>query len=271
MIAVDAMGGDYAPAVVVEGALIAAKKGIQIYLFGDEKKLLSLLDFYQKQWGCLPITIINTTSVITMDEEPTKSVIRKTNSSLVTAMNFVKDGTCQAFVSAGNSGAVLAAATLLVGRASGILRPALCAFLPNSKNEIFCLDLGANTDCKIEYLEQFALIGDVYVRLVKNIARPRIALLSNGHEPYKGSKLVKEVYSRLEKSSLHFVGNIEARDIFSTDSVDVIVCDGFVGNVMLKTAQGTIKTLVDWVKDEAKKSFMTRIILLCSMSLLKKL
>lgn len=269
IIAVDAMGGDHAPRAVVEGAILAAQHGIAVTLFGDQEALLSILA-ESTQSHKLPITVVHCAEQIAMDEEPSRAVIRKNDSSLVQAIKAVKSGAAQACVSAGNSGAVLAAATLLLERISGILRPALGGFLPAQKGHIFCMDLGANTDCKVEYLKQFALMGHVYLQVVKNIDRPRIALLSNGHEPYKGSQLVKATYELLTKTSLNFVGNVEARAIFDAE-VDVIVCDGFVGNVMLKTAQATIATVVNFFKDEARKSLLSRLALVCAMPLLKKL
>lgn len=270
MIAVDAMGGDFAPHAIVEGSLLAAKKGIPITLFGDKTQLILLLAQHTDTWQNLPLTIIHCSDVIGMDEEPSKSVLRKKNSSLVCAINAVKEGFANAFVSAGNSGAVLVASTLLLGRVDGILRPALGGFLPGQEGTVFCIDLGANTDCKVEYLEQFAIMGHAYVRLVKQIARPRIALLSNGHEPYKGSSVVKEAYQRLMHAPLNFVGNVEARNIFNAQA-DVLVCDGFVGNIMLKTAQGTIHTIINWLKEESKKSWFSRLALLISSPMLKRL
>jgi glycerol-3-phosphate acyltransferase PlsX len=161
---------------------------------------------------------------------------------------------------------------LSLGRVNGILRPALGTFLPAQKGTIFCLDLGANTDCKPEYLEQFAMMGSIYVRLVQKIDIPRVALLSNGHEPYKGSRLVKEVYGRLEKTlfPFRFVGNVEARDVFRAPA-DVIICDGFVGNIMLKTAQGTVREVIDWLKQESQTSLASKIVLFLAKPLLKRL
>lgn len=269
IIAVDAMGGDHAPLVVVQGAVLAAKQGISIKLFGDQEVLYPLLAQFAPS-GNLPIRVVHCSEHISMDEEPSRAILRKNDSSLVQAIKAVKGGAAHAFVSAGNSGAVLAAATLLIDRVQGILRPALGGFLPAQHGQIFCIDLGANTDCKVEYLEQFALMGHAYLQLVKNIDRPRIALLSNGHEPYKGSQLVKNAYDALAKMDLHFVGNVEARAIFDSE-VDVVVCDGFVGNIMLKTAQATIATVVNFFKEEALKSWLSRFALYCAMPLLKKL
>lgn len=254
MIAVDAMGGDLAPHAIVQGALHAARSGIPITLFGDEQVITPILNELDAQWHKTPIALIHCTEKINMDDAPTKSVIRKKDASLVRAIQFVADGNADAIVSAGNSGAVLVSSTLLIGRASGINRPGIGGFLPTSSgNSVFCLDLGANIDCKPEHLEQFATMGHVYVQLMKNIHSPRIGLLANGHEPYKGSALVKEVYARLSQhKELNFIGNIEARDVFDGHA-DVIVVDGFAGNVLLKTAQGASRMIMHLLRTEVNK------------------
>ena len=257
MIAVDAMGGDFAPNVTVMGAINAARQGIAITLFGDEKKLKALLNDCDPGWQFLPLFIEHCSEVVAMDDEPSRAILQKKDSSLVRAMNAVMEGRAQAFVSAGNSGAVLVAATLTVGRVRGVHRPAIGNFLPKKRGEIFCMDLGANTDCRPEYLEQFAHMAHVYVQMSKQVASPKLALLSNGAEPYKGPSAVKEAYKLLQMSHLNFVGNIEARDIFDTD-LDIVVCDGFVGNVLLKGIQGTAKLLMHWLQEEATQSWWSR-------------
>ncbi len=258
MIALDAMGGDFAPHVTVLGALNAAKKGIAITLFGDELVLGKLLDEHDSDWHSLPLFIEHCSQEIAMGDEPTRAIVQKKDSSLVRAIAALSNKQAQAVVSAGNSGAMLVAATLIIGRVPGILRPAIGSFLPKKNGSIFCLDLGANTDCKSEYLEQFALMGNVYVQMSKQIQEPKIALLSNGAEPYKGSALVKEVYKKLEFSPLHFIGNVESRDLFET-AADVLVCDGFVGNVLLKGIQGTAKAMMYWLREEAQRSWWARL------------
>ena len=246
MIALDAMGGDSAPHATVHGAIQAAQAGVPICLFGNEKKIIPLLFSYDRKWEQLPLSFVHCPDTIGMADEPAKTIKQK-NSSLVMAMQSVADNKTTAFVSAGNSGSILVAATFIVKRIKGIKRPAIGTFLPTYTGSIFCLDLGANTDCKPEFIEQFALMGHLFVTIVKNIDTPRIGLLSNGHEPYKGSQLTKEVYKRLEHSNLTFVGNIEARDIF-LGNADVLVHDGFSGNVMLKTMQATAKAVSYWLK-----------------------
>jgi glycerol-3-phosphate acyltransferase PlsX len=195
-----------------------------------------------------------------MDEEPSRMVMRKRDSSLVRAVQAVADGQATAVVSAGNSGAALVAGTLILGRTEGVERPALGMMLPVRNGHLFCADLGGTTDCKPEYLEQFALMGHVYMKQRLGIARPRIALLSNGHEPYKGSSAVKKAYTLLEqRTDITFIGNLEARDIFQGNT-DVLVCDGFTGNIMLKTAQGTMREMFTRIKEEINRSFFYKLI-----------
>lgn len=270
MIALDAMGGDFAPRVAVEGALIASKEGVSVCLFGNEEVLLTILDQLECNWKQLPLSIVHCSEMIDMHHEPTKSVLEKKDSSLVKAVASVAEGKAKAVVSAGNSGALLVAGTLILGRAPRILRPAIGDFIPTHNGSLFCIDLGANTDPKPDYLLQFAHMGHVYVKMTKNIDSPRIALLSNGSEPYKGSTLVKQAYALLEKSHLNFVGNVEARDIFSCN-VDVLVCDGFVGNVLLKAIQGTAGAITYWLKKEATNSWFNKLYFLLGSSLFKTL
>lgn len=271
MIAVDAMGGDYAPQEAVKGALAAAKDGIPLILFGNQDKVMSLLTDYCPRWRSLPIELVHCSDVIEMDEDPIRGVLRKKDSSIVRALHAVHSGRAHAFVSAGNSGAIMAAASIIVGRVPGVMRPAIGSFLPTiNSGSFFCLDLGANPDCKPEHLVQFAYMGYAYVRLVKQVAQPKIALLSNGHEPYKGSVLAKGAFDLLEKTPLEFMGNIESRDIFS-GQVDVIVTDGFTGNVLLKGIQGTANAVMAWMKDEAARSLWSKILLMFSWPVLARI
>ncbi|HSW73628.1 MAG TPA: phosphate acyltransferase PlsX [Candidatus Limnocylindria bacterium] len=270
MIALDAMGGDFAPAVTVQGAVNAAKRGIHVGLFGDEATLEVLLNRIDTQWSKLPLTIVNCTQIIGMGDEPGRSVLAKKDSSLVRAVQATADGTASAVVSAGNSGAALIAGTLIIGRIEGIMRPALGNFLPTLHGSVFCLDLGANTECRPEYLDQFALMGVLYVRAKSGIKEPRVALLSNGSEPYKGSMVVKQAYTMLDRGPLQFVGNVEARDIFD-DRTDVLVCDGFTGNIMLKAIQGTVHAATGWIRQEGERNWLRRLALLASSPLLKSL
>jgi phosphate acyltransferase len=270
-IAVDAMGGDYAPQEVVQGALAAAKEGVPLILFGNQDKVMPLLAHYCPRWRSLPIELVHCSDVIDMDEDPLRGILRKKDSSIVRALKAVLAGKASAFVSAGNSGAVMAAASTVLGRVQGVMRPAIGSFLPTTAaGSLFCLDLGANPDCKPEYLAQFAYMGYAYVRLTKHIAQPRIALLSNGHESYKGSVLVKTAFELIQQTDLEFIGNIESRDIFS-GRADVVVTDGFTGNILLKGIQGTAKAIMDWMKEEASRSLISRLLLSLSRPLLSRI
>lgn len=270
MIALDAMGGDFAPQVTVIGAYQAACKGVSIQLFGPADQLRDLLDRHDKCWQRLPITLVNCTQVIGMAQDPARAVLANKDSSLVQAFAAVARGAAHAVVSAGNSGACLVAGMVHLGKINGIQRPAIANFLPGKAGSFFCLDLGANADCKPEYLEQFAFMGHAYVSVFSHTPNPRIALLSNGSEPYKGSLLVKQAYRLLEASSLNFVGNIEPKEVFD-GAADVVVCDGFSGNIMLKALQGTASLMGHWLQEEYRASWMTKIAGALSMPVLKKL
>lgn len=256
MIAVDAMGGDFAPAITVQGAYNAAKKGIKITLFGQEAVMVDLLKKIDHNWRALPLHIVDCPESIGMAEEPTRSVLKK-NSSLMRALHAVKNQQAHAVVSAGNSGSAVVGSILVFERIKGVVRPALGTFLPTRKGSVLLLDSGANVDCKPEYLQQFACMGHVFMHHVKGIAQPRIGLLSNGQERGKGCYATKTAYSLLEHSSLNFVGNIEARELLN-DYADVIVCDGFVGNVLLKAVQGVSHALTDLIKQSFMSSLWGR-------------
>lgn len=270
MIAVDVMGGDRAPQAPVLGALRAARRGIAVTLYGDKPRIEALLNQYYRQWHKLSIQIEHCSQAIDMHEKPAKTVLQKEDSSLVRAVKAVADRKARAIVSAGNSGAMLIAGSLILGRASGVQRPAIGQFLPTKKSSIFCLDLGANVDCKPEYLEQFGIIGSTYVRMVKKIERPRVALLSNGQEEYKGCASVRQAYLLLKNAPIHFVGNLEPREMFD-DHADVLVSDGFVGNVMLKAIEGTTQAVGHWIKEDGSSSWWRRILFLFSIPMLQRL
>lgn len=271
MIAVDAMGGDYAPRAVVRGAYQAARLGVASTLFGDASTLELLLNECSPSWQSLPLAVVHCQEVVEMGDAPSRMVLKKKKSSLVCAMHAVADGQADALVSAGNSGAAVVAGTLIVGRVPGILRPALGNFLPTRTGSLFCLDLGATVDSKPEYLEQFALMGSLFVAQTTSIVSPRVALLSNGAEPYKGCVAVKNAYALLERNlEINFVGNLEPRDMFD-DRVDVLVCDGFAGNIMLKTMQGTAQTMTRWIKEYAQKSWWHTMLLVLQARLFSSL
>ena len=237
IIALDAMGGDRAPSEPVKGALLANKElGIQVALVGAADMLRQELQHH----GPVPdgIEIIDASEAIGMEEAPVQAVRQKKDASINVAMGLVKRGVASAVVSAGNTGAVMASALLNLGRVPGIERPALGAIAPYTEKGILVLDVGANADCKPSYLVQFAKMGTVYMEKVNDIDRPRVALFNIGEEPSKGNELAQEVYQRLSKSDLHFVGNLEA-DRVHLGHAEVIVTDGFTGNVAVKVTEGT--------------------------------
>tara|TARA_B100000073_G_scaffold106274_2_gene85324 strand:+ start:13149 stop:14141 length:993 start_codon:yes stop_codon:yes gene_type:complete len=237
-IAVDAMGGDKAPEEIVAGARQAFEKhGIPVVLVGDPDKIQDPGE----------LDIIPAMEAIPMDAEPGSSVRKMKDSSLVRAAEAVRDGRASAMVSAGNTGATMASALLRMGRIKGVARPAIATLIPTpgSTSTVF-LDAGANAECRPEWLVQFAKMGSVFARLRLNIEQPRVGLLSIGEEPGKGSPFVKEAYEEMSKASWPgsiFLGNVEGRDLMS-DQVDVVVTDGFTGNVALKTLEGSLKTLM---------------------------
>lgn len=236
IIAVDASGGDYAPHEIVKGAIKAAQEyDIEIALVGRQEILRVLAG---RHLGKLKMTIIDASQAIGFHESPVEAVHNKPNSSIVIGTNLVKDGSASAFVSAGNTGAVLYSALTILGRIPGIKRPAIGSIINiNTTAPALLIDAGANADCRPDYLVQFAQLGDTYTRIIFGINSPRIGLLNNGEEDGKGNHLAKESFLLLKKTKLNFVGNIEGQDI-SQEKVDVIVTDGFTGNIVLKTIEG---------------------------------
>ena len=250
-VAVDAMGGDNAPFEIVKGAVEAVNEfGINIKLVGVESAVKEELAKYK--YDTSKIEVIHASEIITTDEAPTTAIRRKKDSSMVVALNLVKNKEADAFVSAGSTGAVLTGATFIIGRIKGIERPALGTCLPTIKGFTFLLDSGANVDCKPKYLEQFAKMGSVYAEHVMGIKKPKVGLVNIGAEKEKGNALTKEVYEILENTDINFSGNIEPRDI-PFGKADVIVCDGFVGNTILKFAEGLSMALLKIIKGEITK------------------
>ncbi|MBO8159441.1 phosphate acyltransferase PlsX [Thermosyntropha sp.] len=237
-IAVDAMGGDYAPREVVAGAvLFAQKEKTKVVLVGKEEILKQELAQHNYEPGL--VEIVNATEVIGMDESPATALRKKKNASIVVATKMVREGKADAVLSCGSTGAQMAAAVFILGRMENIERPPIATFIPNQegKNTIL-IDAGANIDCRPRQLVQFALLGKVYAQVVMGIENPRVALLNNGEEETKGSSLYVEAHNLLkENEGLNFTGNIEGRYIFDAKA-DVIVCDGFTGNIVLKTVEG---------------------------------
>lgn len=252
IVALDAMGGDHAPVETVKGAVEAVKElNVDIKLVGPEDVVKAELAKYE--YDKERIEVVHASEVIGTDEVPTMAIRRKKDSSLVVALNLVKKGEADAIVSAGSTGALLTGALLIVGRLPGVERPALGTCLPNKKGFSFLIDSGANVDCKPKYLEQFAKMGSVYVEHVFGIKEPKVALVNIGAEKEKGNALTKETYELLEQAEdINFTGNIEPRNI-PFGEADVIVCDGFVGNTILKLSEGLAKTMIDIIKTEITK------------------
>ena len=255
-VVVDAFGGDYAPGEVVEGAILAAKenKDLKVVLVGDESKIKNILNGRTQQ-----IEILNASEVITNDDTPTVAIRQKKDSSLARAFDVLKDQEdVVGLVSAGSTGAVLAGAIMKIGRIKGISRPALCPILPTIKPDktVIICDSGANVDCKSEHLLHFAIMASAYSSIVNGIEKPAVALLNNGAEEHKGNELTKSTYPLMKTIPVNFVGNIEARDAMLGE-VDVIVADGFAGNVLLKTVEGVASGMGKMLEKEAKKNIFT--------------
>ncbi len=249
-IALDAMGSDARPVPDVEGAVQAAREfGISVALVGDESKIKTELTKYDTRGLDLPIT--HTPTEIGMTDHVDAVKVKK-NASLNVGVRLVKEKEADAFVTAGNSGAAMAAALFGLGRIKGIERPALGSVFPTAHGRCFILDIGVNTEVKPEYLYQFAVMGSAYAKRVMGMANPRVALLSNGEEEGKGPMVVRDAYALLKNSRLNFIGNAEGKDV-PRGIADVIVCDGFAGNVLIKAAEGVAETLVGFIKDEIKK------------------
>ena len=258
-VAVDAMGGDNAPVEIVKGAVEAVNENqnIIVYLTGKEDVVRAELGKYtynEKQ-----IEVVNADEVIETAEPPVLAIRKKKNSSIVVALNLVKDGTCDAFVSAGSSGAVLVGGQLIVGRIRGIERPPLAPLIPTEKGCSLLIDCGANVDARPSHLVQFAKMGSVYMENVIGVDKPRVAIVNIGAEEEKGNALVKETYPLLKEcKDINFIGSIEARNIPKGDA-DVIVCDAFVGNVILKMYEGVGGVLLKKVKGTLMTSLKTKI------------
>ncbi len=246
-IAVDAMGGDFAPEINILGAYEAAEDNeIEIILVGNEEKVKDFLQEKRELKG--RISILHTNDYILMDEN-VSTAIRRKNTSMRKAIELVREGKADAVLSAGNSGAMMALSFLLLGKLPDVDRPAIATVIPCLKGHFILLDAGANVDCKSEHLLQFAFMGDAYHKALFNSKSPRIALLSIGEEGSKGNEATKEAFKLLQESNLNFIGNIEGKDIFF-GSADVVVCDGFVGNIVLKVGEGLAEALMKMLKRE---------------------
>ncbi|WP_066639339.1 phosphate acyltransferase PlsX [Desulfolucanica intricata] len=266
-IAVDAMGGDFAPREIVQGALQAVKEyQAQVILVGDENKILAEL-------GDVPhnnIDIVHASEVINMGEHPASAVRKKKDSSVIKANQLVKEGEAKAVVSAGSTGAAMAASLLVLGRIKGIYRPAIASVLPNVQGGTVLLDIGANVDCKPQYLLQFAIMGNLYANKILGIKNPRVGLLNIGEEDTKGNELTLASFPLLEQAGINFIGNAEGRDIFN-GAVDVVVCDGFIGNIVLKSSEGLASTLKNMIKQEISGSLLAKLGIAMILPSLKKI
>lgn len=257
VVAIDAMGGDNAPVETVKGSVLALEyPGLSVALLGDEKIIGEELAKYK--YDASRISVIHAPDEITNNDVPTEAIKAKKNSPIVMGLKMLKSKEVGGFVSAGSTGAVLVGATLMVGRLKGVSRPALATILPGVNGSYVMLDIGANVDAKPEYLVQFAKIGSAYAKHALGIENPRVGLVNVGAEKEKGNALTKEAYPLLEASGLNFIGNVEGRDL-PLDVADVVVCDAFVGNVVLKYAEGFGKALMQMLKTELTSSFITKI------------
>jgi len=256
-IAIDAMGGDHAPDEIVKGTLEAANewKDTHYILVGDRQRIEASL-----AGATAPnLEIRHASEVIATDEEPVRAVRRKKDASMVVAGRLVKEGEADALVSAGNTGALMTVGLLVVGRIDGIERPGLAPMLPTKDDKgVLALDLGANMDAKPEHLLQYALMGSIYQRQVLGNAKPRVGLLNVGTEEAKGNELTKAAYELLSSAPIDFVGNVEARDVLQRNC-DIIVCDGFAGNIMLKAMEGAAGMILGILKEEFTRNWRTKL------------
>jgi len=258
-IAVDAMGGDYAPAAVVEGSILAQNENhrdLELVLVGEKEKINQELSRLKATDS--PLTVQNASEMVTMNDQAVES-LRKKDSSIAVGMRLQKQREVDAFVSGGNTGAVMAHALMTLGRLEGVNRPAIASFLPSEKGIVVVLDAGANTECKAQNLYQFGVMGSIYTSYILRKKNPRIGLLSIGEESTKGNELTLSTYKFLsEDPTLNFIGNVEGRDVLK-GTCDVVVCDGFVGNIVLKFAESIDGFLTWLVKKRVKESLLFRL------------
>ncbi len=250
-VVLDVMGGDLAPFSNLKGAELALKEipELFLYLVGKEEIL--------KDWeGKEKVKVIYTEEVVEMNESPSEAIKKKKKASIFTGLHLLKEGEAQAFISAGNSGAVVAGSIFILGRIEGVRRPAIATLLPTLKNPMVLIDAGANVDSKPCDLFQFGIMGSLFLEKIWNRSFPKIALLSIGEESGKGNLLVKKAHRLFSKSTLNYIGNIEGRDLFWGE-VDVVVCDGFIGNICLKLSEGLAEVIINMLKQEVQKSFFS--------------
>ncbi len=258
IICVDAMGGDFAPVVTTKGAVLALNenKNIEIILVGREDLILA--NIKGLEYDKSRLTIINATEIIENEDSPVKAMKEKKDSSMIVGVNLVKEGKANAFVSAGSTGALLVSSQTIIGRIKGVKRPCLAAVLPNEQSFSLLLDCGSTADCRPEYLEQFAVMGSAYSEKILGVKKPRVSLLNIGSEETKGNQLSKDTYKLLQESNINFIGNIEGNEI-SQGKTDVIVADGFDGNIVLKLSEGLIKSFNRILKQELTASPLNKL------------
>ena len=256
-VALDAMGGDAAPAVTAVGAVAAAAAGTTVVLVGREALVRTELAKHRHA-AALPLEVVDAPQVIEMHEHPANAVRQKREASINVAMRLVKEGRADALFSAGNSGAILASALFTLGRIEGVHRPAIGAVVPLLKGRVFLVDAGANADCDAHHLLQFAQMGAAYMEHVFGVQRPRVGLVSTGEEATKGNALVLAAHTVLKASGLNFVGNVEGKDV-TRGAADVAVCDGFTGNVMLKLAEGVQDLSFDLIRSAVMSKLAYRL------------
>ncbi len=267
-IIVDAMGGDYAPQVVIEGTIAAVKEyNAEVVLVGDEPKIKSLLK--KAKYAADKISVFPAQEVIGMSESAATSVRRKRNSSIVVGVDLVKEGHGDAFLSAGNTGAVVCAATLGLGLLPGIERPGIAIVTPTLKGISLIIDVGANIDPKPSQLLQYGIMADAYFRYILNRSNPSVGLLNIGEEEAKGTEFMRDTHELLQKSKLNFIGNVEGKDLFS-GKCDIVICDGFVGNVALKVSESVAEAMQVFLKRHLLSSLLGKLGLLFLMPSLKR-
>jgi len=256
-IVVDAMGGDYAPENPIKGAILAARElDSDIILVGDEE--LIRRELKQQQALDIPFEIVHTPEAIRMDEDALQAIRKKKKSSIRVAAEIIKNKKASGMVSAGNTGAIVAIMKLILGTLEGVERPALAILVPHLKGYSVVIDVGANVDCKPLHLKQFAIMGSIYAQEILKISKPRIGLLSIGEEEIKGNELTKEVYKSLKEAGINFIGNVEGKDVYAGVS-DVIVCDGFIGNVVLKVSESIVETIEKMLREELSKTIWRKL------------
>jgi len=267
-IALDAMGGDFGPDVVLPAAaqVVNARQDVHIILVGDQHRIESCARQHAIAFGSR-LEVRHASEVVEMHDEPGQAIRKKKDSSMRVAINLLQEGIAQAVVSAGNTGALMGTAKFVLKTLPGIDRPAISTTIPSVTGHTHMLDLGANVDCSAEHLFQFAIMGSVLAEAVDNTDRPRVGLLNIGKEAMKGNALTKQADVLLQSAPINYIGFVEADDIYN-GSVDVVVCDGFVGNISLKTSEGVAKMISHFMREEFKRSWLNKLIALIAMPVL---